>query len=97
MVQNCWELKNCGRELRGKNSHLGVCPAYSEKKYNGINRGTNSGRLCWFVSGTFCKGEIQGSHAQKRLTCLSCEFYKQVKLEEGDNFILTMLDLDLYN
>ena len=31
MVQNCWELKNCGRELRGKNSHLGVCPAYSEK------------------------------------------------------------------
>lgn len=89
MASNCWNILNCGREEGGKNIHsLGICPASVHHEYNGINSGTNAGRICWLVSGTFCHDEIQGSFAQKKLTCISCPVYKQVKQEEGENFIL---------
>jgi len=90
MVKNCWELKNCGREENGKNTEMGICPAFSEAQYKGINNGKNGGRFCWYVSGTFCKGEVQGSFAQKRLSCITCEVFKQIKSEEKDNFVLSI-------
>jgi hypothetical protein len=63
-----------------------VCAAASDAASNGVNQGVNGGRFCWSVTGTLCGGEVQGTFAQKRLSCLSCEFYKQVKAEEGSSF-----------
>lgn len=81
---NCWEIKNCGRGP-GENNHndLGICPAATETSCNGINNGKNAGRLCWAIAGTFCGDKIQGDFAQKSVSCMSCEVFKQIKTEEG--------------
>jgi eukaryotic-like serine/threonine-protein kinase len=81
---NCWEYMKCGREAGGdKVTDLGVCIAASDTSYDGLNSGTCGGRICWAVAGTFCEGKIQGPFSEKRQTCLSCDFYKQVQEEEG--------------
>jgi len=81
---NCWESKKCGREPGGERAEvLGVCPAATETRCHGANRGTNGGRVCWLVSGTLCGGEVQGHFARKLATCKDCDFYKQVQEEEG--------------
>lgn len=80
---NCWEMKSCGREPNGLNvKELGVCPASTDTSSNGLNGGKNAGRICWAVSGTFCGGEVQGSFAQKKMSCMSCEVYRTVQSEE---------------
>ncbi len=67
--KNCWELKKCGREKgRTKVVEMGVCPA-----------SPGHGRDCWMVAGTFCGGKVQGTFAQKRGTCMTCDWYKAVK------------------
>lgn len=82
--QNCWEVKKCGRQLGGTNSNsLGICPVTTEKMAHGINSGTNGGRVCWVIAGTFCGGKAQGTFAKYITSCIACEFYKQVKKEEG--------------
>jgi len=82
--QNCWEYKNCGRELGGnKIEELGVCPAPIDTTSTGLNGGDNAGRICWAVAGTFCGNKVQGKFAEKEPTCMSCDFYKKVKEEEG--------------
>jgi hypothetical protein len=88
--QNCWEIKKCGREINGsKTDEFGVCPAAVETSCNGTNSGTNAGRICWAVAGTFCGGKVQGDFAQKSVSCMSCDVFKQVKTEEGaDSFVL---------
>ena len=87
--QNCWELKKCGRETGGtKTADLGVCPAASETSSNGVNSGKNGGRICWAVAGTFCGGKVQGDFAQKSVSCMACEVFRQVKTEEGGTFSL---------
>jgi hypothetical protein len=55
-----------------------------------MNHGTNGGRLCWAVVGTLCGGKVQGTFAQKHVTCLACEFYMQVRKEEEKGFSLLM-------
>ncbi|MHA1948356.1 MAG: two-CW domain-containing protein [Candidatus Thorarchaeota archaeon] len=86
--QNCWEFKNCGRELGGtKVEDLGVCPAASDNIVNGINSGTNGGRLCWALVGTLCGGEIQGEYARKMNNCIKCDFYHLVSNDET-NFVM---------
>ena len=67
---------------------LGVCSAPLAKKYNGVNNGKNAGRLCWYVAGTFCEGKVNGTFCQKLQTCLDCEFYKEVKSEENNDFVM---------
>lgn len=85
----CWEAKKCERQPGGKKvAELGLCPAASEKKMNGINSGKNGGRICWIVTGTFCGGKVQGTFAQKEASCIKCEFFKQVQDEEGSGFVL---------
>ncbi|NJD52105.1 MAG: HAMP domain-containing protein [Candidatus Methanoperedens sp.] len=65
---NCWEFKKCGREVGGKNvKELGVCKASPD-----------NGRDCWKVAGTFCGGKVQGTAAQKQVSCMVCEWYKEV-------------------
>ena len=80
---NCWEFKKCGREPGGENvSDQGVCPTATEDKADGIHGGENGGRCCWVLAGTLCKGEIQGTYAEKFVNCEKCDFYALVKEEE---------------
>lgn len=89
MKKNCWELKNCGRQIGGeKVSELGVCPAATDASANGLNSGKNAGRICWAISGSFCGGKKQGTFAEKKLNCMTCEVYKDIKTEEGSDFAL---------
>ncbi len=84
---NCWEYKKCGRQPQGHHVHdLGVCPATLESSMDEVHEGTNAGRTCWMVSGTFCKGEVQGTFAQKYKNCELCDFYQLVRKEEGGSF-----------
>jgi hypothetical protein len=83
MKINCWEFKKCGREPLGKKvNELGICPAATQIKVNGINSGKNGGRCCWTVNKTLCDSEVQGTFAEKMARCMDCEFYKIVINEE---------------
>lgn len=88
---NCWEFKRCGREPGGERSaELGVCPASTDKRLNGVHSGNNAGRTCWVIAGTMCSGEVQGTFAQKYNDCRVCDFYHEVKREEEGEFLLTI-------
>ncbi len=88
--RNCWEVMKCGREPGGENvDGLGICPAAVAEEYEGVNKGKAGGRLCWVVSGTLCKGEMQGTFAKKVRDCLHCKFFRLVEEEEGRFFVLT--------
>lgn len=72
---NCCEVKKCGRiPDRNKVDSMGACPAYPDH-----------GRDCWTVAGTFCGGNVQGSAAQKLLSCVECDFYKHVRGNQQDS------------
>ena len=86
---NCWEIKQCGRGPGGARSgEHGICRAAIDTDLNGYNQGVDGGRMCWAVVGTMCGGEVQGSNAQMRMSCLTCEVYEQVRAEEGSAFVL---------
>lgn len=85
--QNCWEFKNCGRELGGRNAHeYGPCPASTESKFNGLHGGVNGGRCCWFLPRTLCSSKVQVPFSQRFANCLACDFYKSVKEEEFSKY-----------
>lgn len=87
---NCWEFKKCGRQPQGaKVGELGLCRAASEDSLDGVHDGTNAGRCCWVVGGTLCKGEVQGTFAQKFRNCEQCDFYQLVRHEEQGGFRLS--------
>ena len=93
-IKNCWEFMNCGREPGGcKVGEFGVCPTATSEQFDNVNGGVNGGRFCWFVSKTLCKGQVQGSFAQKLKNCIECPFYLQVEKEEGRYLILSDDDL----
>ncbi len=81
--ENCWEFMKCGRE---KKNRLGICPAATERRAHGVNGGTNAGRVCWAVAGTFCCGVVQGNYAQKLATCADCDFRLKVQEEVSYKF-----------
>ncbi len=86
-MKNCWEVKNCQRQSSGlKAAELGICPAAKSSRFDGKNQGTLSGRYCWKVAGTLCGGKVQGTFADKLMDCVTCEFYINVKKEEGAAF-----------
>ncbi len=92
--QNCWDFKRCGREPGGLNAEeLGICPAATEEKLDGVHGGKNAGRACWVVAGTFCEGKAQGSFAKKYDTCGKCDFYQSVWQEEGPDRFILVVDL----
>jgi len=83
---NCWEFNNCGREPGGANANeLGICPATTERRLDGVHGGKNAGRACWVVAMTLCNGKLQGSFAKKYDNCMECDFCKKVKEEERSN------------
>jgi len=87
MKRNCWEAKQCGRITGGKNvASLGVCPARTAGKFDGIHGGWNGGRACWVVAGTMCGGKVQGTFATKFGACEKCDFYRSVREEESTGF-----------
>ncbi len=92
--KNCWESMKCGREPGGiRSEELGICPASTEKRFDGVNGGDASGRFCWAVAGTLCGGEVQGTFARKFKNCSMCPFLLEVINEEGDVFIMSEKDL----
>ena len=87
---NCWEYKQCGRELGGARAQeLGVCPVSLPGQLDGTNEGRFQGRICWAVAGTFCEGEVEGTSARSLATCLECDFLDRVHFEEARHFVLT--------
>lgn len=89
MKRNCWEVKECGREVGGKNAaRLGTCPAALEVRLDGVHSGRNAGRACWVVAGTLCAGEVQGTYANKFRACERCDFYQSVQVDEFPGFLL---------
>lgn len=89
---NCWEFKKCGRQAGGEHVHdLGICPATVEQRLHGVHGGVNAGRSCWVIAGTLCKGELQGTFANKYKNCEICDFYRKVKAEEFAGFTLSAL------
>jgi hypothetical protein len=90
MKKNCWEVKKCGRQPGGIHAKaLGVCPATTEMRLNGVHDGRNAGRACWIMTGTLCGGQVQGHFGEKFKNCTQCEFYTYVKSEEGNRYILS--------
>jgi len=82
---NCWEILGCGREPGGNRvADLGVCPAATESRVDGINHGRNGGRSCWAIPGTGCATVVFGGG--KFTQCLECPFFQRVELEEGRHF-----------
>lgn len=84
MSTNCWDFKKCGRQPGGSRAlELGVCPASTDAKADGLNDGHNGGRICWALTGTLCGGKVQGTFAAKLPNCMECEFYRLVMTEQG--------------
>ncbi len=93
--KNCWEYKNCGRELNGHNAKDGICPATVESRLHGVHDGRRAGRACWVVAGTKCGGVVQGTFANKYGNCEKCDFYKLVQQEEGLKFRMSTMLLKM--
>ena len=93
---NCWEYKKCGRQPQGPHvKDMGLCPASMETALDDVHEGTNAGRACWVISGTLCKGVVQGTFANKYKNCEICDFYQLVRKEEGPNFVYSIILLKL--
>lgn len=90
LKRNCWDYYQCGRTIKGdgKKEH-DVCPAYYEKKLNGVHNGKNGGRACWVVTGTQCRERIKRLAIPQFLMCKLCDFKKTVISEEKKNFIVS--------
>ncbi len=96
MKRNCWQVMNCGREPGGINAEKqGLCKAATNEKADGLNEGKNGGRACWVISGTFCTEKTEGTFAIKLESCLQCEFYRLVSVEEGLDFLPTKALLNI--
>ena len=81
---NCWDILKCGREPGGQMvDERGPCPAALDREADGVNSGTNGGRVCWAISGTFCGLQVEGSEAARLVSCFSCDFFTKVVQEEG--------------
>jgi len=56
----CWVIKKCHPSIKVH------CPAWE----------FNSGKLCWFVNGNLCHGEVCKDWEEKVKLCRSCEVLK---------------------
>lgn len=94
MSQNCWQVRQCGREPGGARvAELGICTAATETRLDGLNGGKNGGRACWALAGTLCGGKVQGTFATKMGNCLACNHYQLVHSEEGARVATTKVIL----
>jgi DNA-binding XRE family transcriptional regulator len=56
----CWEICDCPSKWRNQ------CSAWEFK----------AGQFCWFVNGTYCQGNVQGSWQKKMELCRQCEAFR---------------------
>ena len=81
---------DCRGEPGGSNAdESGGCPAATEERFDGINRGKNAGRFCWAVAGTFCRTALKGTFVDNVENCLECSFYLEVQGQEGRSLVIT--------
>jgi len=73
---------------------MGVCPATTDGRLDGVHGGKKCGRACWVIAGTFCGGVVQGTFGAKYKTCELCDFYQQVVKEEGPGYQLSLILLN---
>ncbi len=60
VMNDCWEIRKCPAEVKSE------CPAWE----------FNAGKLCWFINGTICHGDVQVSWRDKMLLCRQCEVFQ---------------------
>ena len=60
--RSCWLAQNCPVERRRE------CPAWQ----------FDAGHLCWFINGTICRGQSQGSWKKKMEICRECDVYRSI-------------------
>ena len=58
----CWLIKKCPPEQKKK------CPAWEFK----------AGKLCWFINGTICEGQVHKNWQDKMKICQSCEVLRSI-------------------
>ncbi|MEG6522157.1 methyl-accepting chemotaxis protein [Desulfotomaculum sp. 1211_IL3151] len=58
-MANCWDYLKCPEERKA------ACPAFTK----------GLGNDCWKVASTLCRGEVQGTVAQKIPFCRECNFF----------------------
>ncbi len=76
---------NCGRGPGGNwVEEIGLCPAAADVECDGLNSGTNVGRLCRAIAGIYCGGEVQGTFANEHSSCAKCAVFLRVREEEGE-------------
>jgi hypothetical protein len=61
-LKACWDVKKCSEEVKHK------CPAWE----------FNVGKLCWFISGTFCAKCLQDSPKEKLEMCRNCDAFSPI-------------------
>ena len=55
----CWIIKKCPADRKKE------CPAWEFQV----------GKLCWFINGTICEGDIHTDWKEKMKICRSCEVF----------------------
>ena len=58
----CWVIKKCSTEQKKQ------CPAWEFK----------AGKLCWFINGTVCEGQVHKNWEEKMKICRSCEVLRSM-------------------
>ena len=58
----CWTIKKCPSERKKQ------CPAFE----------FHAGKLCWFINGTVCDGEVQKDWEKKMAICRSCDVLRSL-------------------
>ena len=58
----CWVIKKCPPNIKKQ------CPAWEFQ----------AGKLCWFINGTICEGEVQQNWKEKMKICRECEVLKSL-------------------
>ena len=58
-LKDCWQTNKCPTEQKEN------CPAWEFQ----------AGKLCWFINGTICAGDIQKDWREKMKLCRKCEVF----------------------
>jgi len=58
----CWVIRKCPPKTKQD------CPA----------REFRAGHICWFINGTFCRGEVQESWPKKMKICRRCQVFRSM-------------------
>ena len=63
----CWDIAECSESDRER------CLAYK----------SGQGHLCWFLTGTVCRGQRLRSWSRKIAVCRDCAFFRRLMSEAG--------------